>query len=78
MAAGARRLLGADVGLATTGVAGPTGGSAEKPVGTIYIAVDSPAGQRATRHLLTADREMNVALGTMLALDLVRRVISDS
>jgi nicotinamide-nucleotide amidase len=77
MAAGARRMLGADVGLATTGVAGPTGGSDEKPVGTIYIAIDSPAGRRATRHLLTKDREMNIALATMLALDLVRRAVGE-
>ncbi len=73
MAAGARRAMGADVGIAVTGVAGPGGGTPRKPVGTVWLAVDAPAGARAVRHQLTTEREINVALATMLALDLVRR-----
>jgi nicotinamide-nucleotide amidase len=76
MAAGARHALGADVAVATTGIAGPGGGTAEKPVGTIFLAVDAPAGARAVRHRLTTDREINVGLATMLALDLVRRALA--
>jgi nicotinamide-nucleotide amidase len=76
MAAGARRALGAEVAVATTGVAGPGGGTPDKPVGTIFIAVDAPAGARFVHHRLTTEREINVALASMLALDLVRRALA--
>lgn len=57
MAAGIRRISGASVGISTTGIAGPGGGTTEKPVGLVYIAVDSD-GYRATRRLLL-DPEQN-------------------
>ena len=73
LAAGARRRLGADVGVATTGIAGPTGGTPDKPVGTVWVAYDDGAAARAVRLQFTTDREANVALSVTAALDLVRR-----
>ncbi len=56
MAEGSRRAIGADVGLATTGVAGPGGGTADKPVGLVWLARSGP-GESAARELrLTGDR----------------------
>ena len=73
LAAGARERLGADVGVATTGIAGPTGGTPDKPVGTVWLAYDDGETQRAVRLRLTTDRAVNVALSATAALDLVRR-----
>ena len=73
MAAGARAALAADVGVAVTGVAGPTGGTPEKPVGTVWLAYDDGETARAVRLQLTPDRGVNVALSATAALDLVRR-----
>jgi len=73
MAAGARARLGADIGLATTGIAGPTGGTPDKPVGLVWLAYDDGDTQRAVRLQFTTDRAVNVALSATAALDLVRR-----
>jgi PncC family amidohydrolase len=56
MAEGARRTLGADIGVATTGIAGPGGGSESKPVGLVYVAVATRDGTIVERHLLDGDR----------------------
>ncbi|MEM0962035.1 MAG: competence/damage-inducible protein A [Bacteroidota bacterium] len=73
LAAGVRQRLGADIGVATTGVAGPTGGSPEKPVGTVWIAYDDGDMQHAVRLQLLSGRSANIELSSTAAIDLVRR-----
>ncbi|MBW2107713.1 MAG: CinA family protein [Deltaproteobacteria bacterium] len=57
MASGVRVLAGTDLGLAVSGIAGPTGGTVEKPVGTVHLALASPEGVQAWRFLFQGDRE---------------------
>jgi nicotinamide-nucleotide amidase len=73
MAEGARRRAGTDMGLATTGVAGPDGGSPEKPVGTLWLALADSGGTIAHRYQMMAERRRNKELASQLALDWVRR-----
>jgi nicotinamide-nucleotide amidase len=73
MAEGARAKSGATFALATTGVAGPGGGSEAKPVGTAYVAL-AGAGQTVVRHLFfPTDRETFKQLATQMALNLLRK-----
>ena len=67
--------LGAECGLAVTGIAGPTGGSAEKPVGTVHIAVATPRGARHARHQFSGNRDMVREFSANFALDLLRRAL---
>jgi competence/damage-inducible protein CinA-like protein len=74
MAEGARARAASTYGLATTGVAGPTGGSDEKPVGTVYVALASGGSETVVRKLFyPTDRETFKQLATQAALDLLRR-----
>jgi nicotinamide-nucleotide amidase len=73
MAEGVRRRAGSDLGIGVTGVAGPGGGSEEKPVGTVFIALADAAGTVARRHQLVFDRRRNKLLASQIALDWVRR-----
>jgi competence/damage-inducible protein CinA-like protein len=74
MAEGARTRAASTYGLATTGIAGPTGGSDEKPVGTVYIALASEhSGTVAKKFLFPTDRETFKQLAAQTALDLLRR-----
>jgi nicotinamide-nucleotide amidase len=74
MAEGARTRAASTYGLATTGIAGPTGGSDEKPVGTVYIALASGDSDTvAKKFRFPTDRETFKQLATQAALDLLRR-----
>jgi nicotinamide-nucleotide amidase len=74
LAEGVRTRAASKYGLATTGIAGPTGGSDEKPVGTVYIALASGDSETVTRKFLfPTDRETFKQLATQAALDLLRR-----
>jgi len=57
MAAGARALLKADAAVSTTGIAGPDGGTPQKPVGLVYVGVATAAGVRSERCVFAGDRE---------------------
>ena len=73
MAQGVRARLNADVGLSTTGVAGPTGGTPDKPVGTVWIGYADAGGEVAVLKHFVKNREMNKALASTAVLDLARR-----
>lgn len=75
MAQGARRIAGATYGIATSGIAGPGGGTPEKPVGTVCIGLASPGGTETHRFQFTYGqrRVMNKEIFAMKALDLLRR-----
>lgn len=80
MARGARKQLETDVAVSVTGIAGPGGGTAEKPVGLVYIGVDSAKGTRAMKLLLgdkggrTAIREASVCEMLRAALDEIEKI----
>ncbi len=73
LAEGIRRRSGAALGLGVTGVAGPGGGSAEKPVGTVHIALASENGGKERGFHFPGDRERIRWQASQLALDMVRR-----
>jgi nicotinamide-nucleotide amidase len=75
MAAGVRERLAVDVGIAVTGVAGPGGGSDEKPVGLVFAHVIGPEGEKAVRTELPGDRDMIRGRATAASLHLVRRLL---
>lgn len=73
MAEGARRALGADIAVSTTGIAGPGGATARKPVGLVYLGLATPAGVEAHEHHFAGDRAAVIAAATEAALQLLLR-----
>jgi len=78
MAEGVRARLETDIGVSDTGVAGPGGGTPEKPVGLVYLHAAGPAGELAAEFNVTAERETVRARAAVAALHLVRRLLSQS
>jgi PncC family amidohydrolase len=76
MALGARRTSGADLGLAVTGIAGPGGGSARKPVGLVYIALAGARGTAVTRNLFYGGRDYVKTQSAQKALNMVRKSLT--
>jgi nicotinamide-nucleotide amidase len=77
MAAGVRDRLRTDVGIGITGIAGPDGGSAQKPVGTVALAIDGPGDYTRVRTVwLPGERSQVKMLASQAALDLVRRALT--
>ncbi|MGC9399823.1 MAG: CinA family protein [Anaerolineae bacterium] len=68
MAAGVRRRTGAEVGLSITGIAGPTGGTPQKPVGLTYIGLAAPRERRVWRHVWNGERNANKQASAQAAL----------
>ena len=78
LAQGCRKLAATDYGLGVTGIAGPGGGSPEKPVGTVYVALAGPDERVRVRHLrLPGERERVKFQASQAALDLLRRAMLD-
>lgn len=73
MAAGAASVLGADIGLSTTGIAGPTGGSDDKPVGTVFVGISISGSAVVKKFNLGVDRESIRERTVTMALNLLRK-----
>src|SRR5262249_32114750 len=75
MAEGARRVAGSTWALSVTGVAGPDGGTPDKPVGTVWTALAGPGGTEARRHLFLWDRDLVRTASAYAALEQLRRAL---
>jgi PncC family amidohydrolase len=78
MTAGVRERLGADAAVAVTGIAGPDGGSEEKPVGLVYLHAEAPVGSRSVDFVFPGDREGIRRRAAVTALHLLRRLLTPS
>jgi len=75
MALGALKALKSDYSIATTGIAGPDGGTDEKPVGTVWIAVAGPSGVKSKEYNFKHNRERNIIRSTQTSLNMLRTFI---
>jgi PncC family amidohydrolase len=75
MARGARRLMGTDVAISSTGIAGPTGGTPEKPVGLVYVALAAQDFEQCERYLWQGDRLENKQRTSEAAFEMLRRYL---
>lgn len=77
MADGARKAFGADIGVLTTGIAGPGGGSPAKPVGLVFVAVSTRDGKRCRRHIFAGARDDIKRSSSESALALATEMLAD-
>ncbi len=75
MAEGARTTLGVDISLAISGIAGPGGGTTDKPVGTVWMAVSDGQRVQVAKHIFGRDRAKNIQLTGVYALNMVRKFL---
>ncbi|MEQ9149166.1 MAG: CinA family protein, partial [Cytophagales bacterium] len=73
MAENIRLKFNTDIGLSTSGIAGPDGGTEDKPVGTIWIALSDKSGTIAKKLQIGLNREMNIEMTTLSVLNLLRK-----
>ena len=76
MARGARLCTGANIGVAITGIAGPGGGTAEKPVGTVWLAIDSDGVGESKHMVWPGDRERIRRIASFRAMAMIRRLLA--
>ncbi len=75
MARGVRRSSGSDIGVGVSGIAGPEGGTTEKPVGTVWLAIDADGYNKTKRLTMPFDRRRNKVVSAHAGLDLIRRFL---
>ncbi|MDL2251911.1 competence/damage-inducible protein A [Odoribacter sp. OttesenSCG-928-J03] len=78
MAENVKKILKTDCGIATSGVAGPDGGSPEKPVGTVWIAVATPQGTTAQKFVFSSNRERNISKSSVKSLEMLLEEIKEN
>jgi nicotinamide-nucleotide amidase len=75
MLQGIQKITGSDFAIAVSGVAGPGGGTPEKPVGTVFIGVAGPDGQQIKKHTFGSNRAINIEYSSMYALHALRMML---
>jgi len=75
LAEGVREKVGTTIGVGVTGIAGPDGGTPEKPVGTVHVAVAGPGGTEHRHLMFPGNRDRIRSWTSQAALDLIRRVL---